>query len=98
MPNAHTRGSNIELREWACRTDINDAVALAARSAVAARASCWDAKMLARRAPKSPSGWGFDRNTVNNWRGRYARDRITGLHDELRPDARAPWTMSALRN
>jgi putative transposase len=24
------------------------------------------------------------RNTVNQWRGRYARDRIAGLHDELR--------------
>lgn len=28
---------------------------------------------------------GLNRNTVNKWRGRYARQRITGLYDQLRP-------------
>lgn len=28
---------------------------------------------------------GLNRNTVNKWRGRYARQRISGLYDQLRP-------------
>lgn len=28
---------------------------------------------------------GLNRNTVNKWRGRYAKQRITGLYDQLRP-------------
>jgi putative transposase len=86
MPNAHTRTSNIDLTD-AERTELVSmarsrslpaALALRARIVLACegqgKASTDVAKSL-----------GLDRNTVNKWRGRYARDRISGLYDELRP-------------
>ena len=86
MPNAHTRTSNIELTDveraelvsMTRSRSLPAALALRARIVLACegpeKASTVVAKML-----------GIDRNTVNKWRARYARDRISGLYDELRP-------------
>jgi putative transposase len=86
MPNAHTRTSNIELTDgeraelvsMARSRSLPAALALRARIVLACeghdKASTEVAKTL-----------GLDRNTVSKWRARYARDRISGLYDELRP-------------
>ena len=86
MPNAHTRTSNVELSDseraelvsMARSRSLPAALALRARIVLACvgpdKASTEIAKTL-----------GIDRTTVNKWRVRYARDRISGLYDELRP-------------
>jgi putative transposase len=86
MANAYTRTSNIELTgmeraelvSMARSRSLPAALALRARIVLACegrdKASTEVAKAL-----------GIDRNTVNKWRARYARDRISGLYDELRP-------------
>jgi putative transposase len=86
MPNAHTRTSNIELTdtERAELTSMARSRSLPAALALRARI------VLACEGPDKAStdaakALGIDRNTVNKWRGRYARGRLSGLYDELRP-------------
>lgn len=86
MPNAHTRTSNITLTEveraeltaMARSRSLSAALALRARIVLACEGSDVASTAVAKRL-------GLDRNTVNKWRARYARDRISGLYDELRP-------------
>jgi len=86
MPNAHTRTSNItlsegeraELMSMARSRSLPAALSLRARIVLACEGADVASTDVAKRL-------GLDRNTVNRWRGRYARDRITGLYDELRP-------------
>jgi putative transposase len=86
MPNAHTRTSNIELTdaERAELTSMARSRSLPAALALRARIvlACEGSNKASTDVAKS---LGIDRNTVNKWRGRYARDRISGLYDELRP-------------
>ena len=86
MPNAYTRTNVIELTDaeraelvsMARSRSLPAALALRSRIVLACegrdKASTEVAKTL-----------GIDRNTVYKWRARYARDRISGLYDELRP-------------
>ena len=86
MPNAHTRTTNLELTEseraeltsMARSRSLPAALSLRARIVLACEGAGVASTEVAKRL-------GLDRNTVNRWRGRYARDRITGLYDELRP-------------
>ncbi len=86
MANAHTRTSNIELTD-AERTEL---VSMARSRSLPAALALRARIVLACEGPGKASTdvaklLGLDRNTVNKWRGRYARDRISGLYDELRP-------------
>lgn len=86
MPNAHTRTSNIELTESERAELVSMARSRSLPAALALRARI----VLACEGPGKASTeiartLGIDRNTVNKWRARYARDRISGLYDELRP-------------
>lgn len=86
MPNAYTRTSVVTLTEveraeltaMARSRSLPAALALRARIVLACEgpdvASTDVAKALV-----------IDRGTVNKWRGRYVRERISGLYDELRP-------------
>lgn len=86
MPNAHTRTSNIELTDGERAELVSMARSRSLPAALALRARI----VLACEGPDKAStevakALGLDRNTVNKWRARYARDRISGLYDELRP-------------
>ncbi len=86
MPNAYTRTSHIELTEAERSELVSMARSRSLPAALALRARI----VLACEGPGKASteiakSLGLDRNTVNRWRGRYARDRISGLYDELRP-------------
>ena len=86
MPNAHTRTSNIELTDAERAELVSMARSRSLPAALALRArivlECAGTGKASTDVAKS---LGLDRNTVNKWRGRYARDRISGLYDELRP-------------
>jgi putative transposase len=86
MPNAHTRTSNIELTEIERAELVSMARSRSLPAALAQRArivlSCEGPGKASTEVAKT---LGLDRNTVNKWRARYARDRISGLYDELRP-------------
>jgi putative transposase len=86
MPNAHTRTSNIELTDVERAELVSMARSRSLPAALALRArivlSCDGADKASTEVAKT---LGIDRNTVNKWRTRYARDRICGLYDELRP-------------
>lgn len=86
MPNAHTRTSNIELTEVERAELVSMARSRSLPAALAQRArivlSCEGPDKASTEVAKT---LGLDRNTVNKWRARYARDRISGLYDELRP-------------
>lgn len=86
MPNAHTRTNNIELTEVERAELVSMARSRSLPAALALRArivlACEGADMASTEVAKS---LGIDRNTVNKWRARYARERISGLYDELRP-------------
>lgn len=86
MPNTRTRASDIEL------TDVERAeLTTMARSRSLPAALTLRARIVLacegpdRFSTEVANSLGIDRNTVNKWRGRYARDRISGLYDELRP-------------
>jgi len=86
MPNAHTRTSNIELTDVERAELVSMARSRSLPAALALRArivlACEGSGKASTEAAKT---LGIDRNTVNKWRARYARDRISGLYDELRP-------------
>lgn len=86
MPNAHTCTSIISLTEVERSELVSMARSRSLPAALALRARivliCEGADKASTDVAKAP---GIDRNTVNRWRVRYARDRITGLYDELRP-------------
>lgn len=86
MPNAHTRTSNIELIDSERLELVSMARSRSLPAALALRArivlACEGADKASTDVAKT---LGIDRNTVNKWRARYARDRISGLYDELRP-------------
>ena len=86
MPNAHNRTSHIELTD-AERAEL---VSMARSRSLPAGLTLRARIVLACEGPDKAStaiaaSFGIDRNTVNKWRGRYARDRMAGLYDELRP-------------
>lgn len=86
MPNAHTRTSNIELTDIERAELVSMARSRSLPAALALRArivlACEGADKASTDVAKSLA---IDRNTVSKWRSRYARDRIAGLYDELRP-------------
>jgi putative transposase len=85
MPNAHTRteialtdDERAELTSMARSRSLPAALALRARIVLACEGpgkACTDVAQAL----------GINRGTVTRWRLRYARERITGLYDELRP-------------
>jgi putative transposase len=85
MPNAHTR-TEIELTEeeraeltsMARSRSLPAALALRARIVLACEGAGKSSTDVAQVL-------GIHRGTVTRWRLRYARERITGLYDELRP-------------
>lgn len=86
MPNAHNRTSNIELTD----TERTELMSMTRSRSLPAALTLRARIVLACEGPDKAStevakSLGIDRNTVNKWRARYARDRISGLHDELRP-------------
>lgn len=86
MPNAHTRTSNIELTD----TERAELVSMARSRSLPAALALRARIVLACEGPGKAStdvatALGIDRNTVSKWRTRYARDRLSGLYDELRP-------------
>ena len=85
MPNAHIRTeitlSEVEragLSSMARSRSLPAALALRARIVLACEGEGNASTDVAARL-------GINRSTVNKWRSRYARDRIAGLYDELRP-------------
>jgi len=86
MPNAYTRtttitlteAERIELTSMARSRSLPAALALRARIVLACEGEDKASTDVAQTL-------GINRGTVTRWRGRYARDRITGLYDELRP-------------
>jgi len=88
MPNTRTLASDIELTdvERAELTAISRSRSLPAALTLRARSvlACEGPDKFSTEVASSLS---IDRGTVNKWRGRYARDRISGLYDELRPGA-----------
>jgi putative transposase len=86
MPNAHTRTSIIELTDVERTELVSMARSRSLPAALALRArivlACEGADKASTDVAKT---LGIDRNTVNKWRVRYVRDRISGLYDELRP-------------
>lgn len=86
MPNAHTRTSNIELTDVERTELVSMARSRSLPAALALRARIVLAcEGLGKASTEVAKTLGIDRNTVNKWRARYARDRIAGLYDELRP-------------
>ena len=86
MPNAYTRTTTITISE-AERAELSSmARSRSLPAALALRARI----VLTCEGPNTAStdvaqSLGISRHTVTKWRGRYARDRIAGLYDELRP-------------
>lgn len=86
MPNAYTRTTTIELSEaeraeltsMARSRSLPAALALRARVVLACEGEGQASTQVAQRL-------GISRDTVHKWRGRYKRNRIRGLYDELRP-------------
>lgn len=86
MPNASTRkhvvvlteAESAELSAMARSRSLPAALALRARIMLA----CEGAETAGTEVAKA---LGIDRSTVSKWRGRYVRDRVSGLYDELRP-------------
>ena len=86
MPNAYTRTSNIELTDVERTELVSMARSRSLPAALALRARIVLAcEGLGKACTEVAMTLGIDRNTVNKWRARYARDRISGLYDELRP-------------
>lgn len=86
MPNAYTRTSNIELTDVERTELVSMARSRSLPAALALRARIVLAcEGLGKASTEVAKTLGIDRNTVNKWRARYARDRISGLYDELRP-------------
>ena len=86
MPNAYTRTSNIELTDVERTELVSMARSRSLPAALALRARIVLAcEGLGKASTEVAMTLGIDRNTVNKWRARYARDRISGLYDELRP-------------
>lgn len=86
MPNAYTRtttislteGERAELASMARSRSLPAALALRARIVLACEGEDKASTDVAQAL-------GINRATVTKWRGRYARDRLPGLYDELRP-------------
>ena len=85
MPNAHTRteialsdAERAELTSMARSRSLPAVLALRARIVLACEGEGNASIEVAARL-------GIHRATVMKWRNRYARDRIAGLYDELRP-------------
>lgn len=86
MPNAYTRtttislteGERAELASMARSRSLPAALALRARIVLACEGEDKATTDVAQAL-------GVNRATVTKWRGRYARDRLPGLYDELRP-------------
>ena len=86
MPNAYTPTSTIELTDLERAELTSMARSRSLPTALSLRARI----VLACEGPDKASTdvattLGIDRNTVNKWRARYARNRLPGLYDELRP-------------
>ena len=86
MPNAYTPTSTIELTDMERAELTSMARSRSLPTALSLRARI----VLACEGPDKASTdvattLGIDRNTVNKWRARYARNRLPGLYDELRP-------------
>ena len=86
MPNSQARTNYIELTE----AERSELVSMARSRSLPAGLALRARIVLACEGPDKAStatatSFDIDRNTVNKWRGRYARDRIAGLYDELRP-------------
>lgn len=83
MPDAYTRTSIVtltegergELTSMARLRSLPAALALRARIVMA----CEGAD---KASTEGADALGIDRNTVNKWRGRYVRDRVSGLYDD----------------
>jgi hypothetical protein len=86
MPDAHNGTSHIELTDVERAELVSMARSRSLPTGLALRArivlAC-EGPGIMRTAIATPLG--IDRNTVSKWRGRYARGRIAGLYDELRP-------------
>lgn len=86
MPNAYTRTSVVTLTEGEREELMSMSRSRSLPAALALRArivlGCEGADKASTEVAKA---LGIDRNTVNKWRARYVRDRISGLYDELRP-------------
>ena len=85
MPNAHTRteialseAERSELTSMARSRSLPAALALRARIVLACEG-------LGNASTDVAERLGINRGTVTKWRNRYARDRISGLYDEVRP-------------
>lgn len=85
MPNAHkrteialTEDERAELTSMARSRSLPAALALRARIVLACEGP-------GRASTDVAQALGISRGTVTRWRLRYARERITGLYDELRP-------------
>jgi transposase len=65
------------LERWARRPSSAQALALRCRIVLAAAGGCASKEIAAEL--------GCNHNTVSKWRGRFARRRLDGLHDEPRP-------------
>ena len=86
MPNAHTRTSIIKLSNAGRAERASMARSRSLPAALTLRARI----VLACEGPQTAStdvaqALGITRDTVGKWRGRYARARIAGLYEELRP-------------
>lgn len=86
MPNAYARTTTISLTEgervepasMARSRSLPAALALRARIVLACEGE-------GRTSTDVAQALGINRATVTKWRGRYARDRLPGLYDELCP-------------
>lgn len=85
MANAHTRTSNIAFTGTERAELVSMVRSRSLPAALALRAHRLGMRRARQGQHVSRKGVGIDRNTVNKWRARYARARISGLYDELRP-------------